>query len=894
MKGSMLRVLGVTIVLALLLSVSSAARAQLVLSLTSAGAGSVSIPAGYDWTNVTVQCWGGGGGGGDWDGCGGGGGAYSGKTYATPLVAGAYSCYVGAGGGGGNSPNLIGSAGGNTIWNYGGVEDIIAGGGGGGGTYASGGGIGGLGGTVGAGTGYSGGAGGIGGSAGYGGGGGGAGGPSGPGGQGGNGIALSSNGSGGAGSSPGGNGGNGDGYVGFYGAFPGGGGGGAGSIGSYYQGGQGGNGEIVVNYTPVYCGQVTWSASGGSWGTLTSNFGTNWGGAGYGSPGLDPSFPDSATLGSSVPSGTATVTLDGASPSLAALTFSNSAASYTIASGSGGTLHLNGGTVAAALTDSAGSHTISAPVALDTSASVTVTNPGDTLLISGPVSGNGGLTTNGAGRLVVSGAVSINGGVTTSGAGTVLIAGPVSGSGGLTTSGPGMVVLTASNSYTGGTTISAGTLALGNGGTTGSVVGNITNNATLLLNFAGNQPLDNSVSGSGNVVVGGPGTVTLQVPLSATQTVLNQGQLIVASGAAVNGDLVIGSSGHCTNNGDMSNIGNFTNAGIFAGNAQVSGSFSNAPTGTVRIAPGQSLYLQGACSQNNAGLIQLIGTATAQAEFESAGPLTNATGGAALITAQNAILNFDNGLTNQGAVAFSYGISNVSGNITNTPGSNITVTGGASVTFYGDVAQNGTLVVSKAGNIESSAVFLGAFSGSGGFTGGGDVFLDGDLRPSDPVEVTFGGNAYLEGSTHTVMQLAGPVAGSQYDQIKVTGQLVLAGDLDVVLLDGYLPQPGQSFQLFDGELSGAFSEVSLPALSSGLQWNTSNLSTNGTISVTPEPSTLALLAAGAIGLIGYGLRRRRVTRTVKPAAIDQVEPRDDGPAILSMPSRWAEPARRAA
>lgn len=154
-----------------------------------------------------------------------------------------------------------------------------------------------------------------------------------------------------------------------------------------------------------------------------------------------------------------------------------------------------------------------------------MTNPGDTLLISGPVSGNGGLTTNGAGRLVVSGAVSINGGVTTSGAGTVLIAGPVSGSGGLTTSGPGMVVLTASNSYTGGTTISAGTLALGNGGTTGSVVGNITNNATLLLNFAGNQPLDNSVSGSGNVVVGGPGTVTLQVPLSATQTVLNQGSL---------------------------------------------------------------------------------------------------------------------------------------------------------------------------------------------------------------------------------------------------------------------------------------------------------------------------------------------------------------------------------
>ena len=181
---------------------------------------------------------------------------------------------------------------------------------------------------------------------------------------------------------------------GYNGSFPGGGGGG-GDATPAAPAARARNGEIIVTYTPVYSGNVSWSASGGgSWGTLTSNFGTNWGGAGYGSPGLNPSFPDTATLGSSVASGTATVTLDGASPSLAALTFSNSAASYTIAAGSGGTLHLNGGTAAAALTDSAGSHAISAPVALDTSAIVAVTNPGDTLTISGPIGGSGGLTTS--------------------------------------------------------------------------------------------------------------------------------------------------------------------------------------------------------------------------------------------------------------------------------------------------------------------------------------------------------------------------------------------------------------------------------------------------------------------------------------------------------------------
>ena len=312
----------------------------------------------------------------------------------------------------------------------------------------------------------------------------------------------------------------------------------------------------------------------------------------------------------------------------------------------------------------------------------------------------------------------------------------------------------------------------------------------------------------------------------------------------------------------------------------------------MRIAAGQSLYIQNIGPQSNAGLIQVIGTGASQAQFESAGPFTNAGGGSGLLAAQNAMLEFDGGLTNQAALAFSYGVNNVFGTVTNSPSGNITVAGGAGVTFYGDVAQNGTLVVSTVGSTHSSAVFLGAFSGSGGFTGGGDVFIEGNLRPSDPVEVTFGGNAYLGNSTDTVMQLAGPVAGSQYDQINVTGQLVLAGDLDVVLLNGFQPQAGESFQLFDGQLSGTFDQVTLPALSNGLSWNTSNLDATGTISVTPEPSSLVLLAASGVGLLGYGLRRRRGGRkTAGP------EPQDDAPAILSFRSHVSKQpvlARRAA
>ncbi|WP_310631341.1 autotransporter-associated beta strand repeat-containing protein [Paraburkholderia sp.] len=59
-------------------------------------------------------------------------------------------------------------------------------------------------------------------------------------------------------------------------------------------------------------------------------------------------------------------------------------------------------------------------------------------------------------------------------AGTLTLNGTISGSGSVSQIGTGTTVLAADNTYTGGTTIANGTLQLGNGGTSGSVVGNIT------------------------------------------------------------------------------------------------------------------------------------------------------------------------------------------------------------------------------------------------------------------------------------------------------------------------------------------------------------------------------------------------------------------------------------
>jgi len=85
----------------------------------------------------------------------------------------------------------------------------------------------------------------------------------------------------------------------------------------------------------------------------------------------------------------------------------------------------------------------------------------------------------------------------------------LSGSGTLTKSGAGTAVLAGDNNFSGGTTISGGTLQLGNGGATGTLAGNVTNNATLAFNRSGSLNFASSViSGSGALTIGG-GTITL-------------------------------------------------------------------------------------------------------------------------------------------------------------------------------------------------------------------------------------------------------------------------------------------------------------------------------------------------------------------------------------------------
>jgi len=112
-------------------------------------------------------------------------------------------------------------------------------------------------------------------------------------------------------------------------------------------------------------------------------------------------------------------------------------------------------------------------------------------------------------------------------------------------------------------------------------------------------------------------------------------------------------------------------------------------------------------------------------------------------------------------------------------------------------------------------------------------------------------------STSTlILDVSGDVPGSGYDQLNISGMATLNGTLELDLLNGFTPSAGESFHILSGSTTGSFAHEVLPSLPNGLTWDTSSLEATGTISVVPEPDTLALLAAGAIAMVGFGLRRK--------------------------------------
>lgn len=136
----------------------------------------------------------------------------------------------------------------------------------------------------------------------------------------------------------------------------------------------------------------------------------------------------------------------------------------------------------------------------------------------------------------------------------------------------------------------------------------------------------------------------------------------------------------------------------------------------------------------------------------------------------------------------------------------------------------------SSGRLKDVAVFQGSLHQQGGVletgnTGGGVTRISGDYA------MTAGASIEVE------LFGAGGVAGADFDQLVVNRDTAFDGTLTVLLAEDFNPEADAVFQIFqlDGQSEGAFDLINLPALASGLAWDTSLLYSAGEISVSLVP-----------------------------------------------------------
>ncbi|MEI7861688.1 MAG: autotransporter-associated beta strand repeat-containing protein, partial [Planctomycetota bacterium] len=324
--------------------------------------------------------------------------------------------------------------------------------------------------------------------------------------------------------------------------------------------------------------------------------------------------------------------------------------------------------------------------------------------------------------VTTSGVLDVTLGGTAGGVRNLAISGVVSGSAGLslssTSSSAGLLTLSGNNTYSGVTTVGSGTLQVGAGGTTGSIAGDIVDNATLVFNRSDALTSAGSISGSGSVLKLGAGV------LSLTGTNTYSGLTTVSAGTLSFG--AGGTTGSITGNivDNSTLVFNRSNALTYAGSISGSGAVVKQGSGVLTLT-GSSSY---------SGLTTVAGGAlniqnSAALGSSAAGAVVNA--GAALelqgglsVAAESLLLS-GSGVSNGGALRNISGTNTYSGAVTLAANSRINSDAGRLVLNSGTIAGAGYgLTVGGAGD---TAISSSINTGAGGLTkdGSGRLTLTG-------------------------------------------------------------------------------------------------------------------------------------------------------------------------
>jgi autotransporter-associated beta strand protein len=461
------------------------------------------------------------------------------------------------------------------------------------------------------------------------------------------------------------------------------------------------------------------------------------------------------------------------------------------------------------------------------------------------------------GILTVSGPVT-NGGfnLTFDGAGSNVVSGLISGAGGLIKNGAGVAVLSGANSYTGITTVNSGLVLDGIGSTTAGAFGTFNAAATAIIIFSG-ATVDINGKASGNdffygVTIAGSGTsgqgALINNGASGTSGNRQAPNITLSANVTIggSGDIYMVNGGHAA---DTLNLAGFTLTKTGA-NKFILDNTTVTGGGSINIVQGSlSTYTAGSTASGTAFVLANTAGVTLDASVNSLsiGSLTGGgtTGGNVTLGAKTLTVGGDN--TSPPAYA---GVLSGTGGALIKTGTGTQILSGIN-TYTGTTTVNGgTLLVNGWIGTNSLTVQTNAaLGGIGVVRGAATVQNGGTLTPGNSGIGTLTISNTLALSGNAVMKISKNGGVSTNDLASVSGALVLGGSLVVTNIGTNPFTAGDSFKLFKAaSWSGGFTNFSLPPLASGLIWATNTVAGNGTISVSNLTFTLAY-TAGTNGTI---------------------------------------------
>jgi autotransporter-associated beta strand protein len=571
--------------------------------------------------------------------------------------------------------------------------------------------------------------------------------------------------------------------------------------------------------------------------------------------------------------------------------------------------------------DSAATKTVNLAAALQPTAVTVDTAATYTFQGAGSLAGTAPLTKQGTGTLVlatdntISGAVTVTAGTLqvgtggtagSTGTGAISVAagatlaynrsdtstfrGAISGGGAIVKSGAGSFVLDSSNSpFTGTLTINGGTFRVSD-----SLSATTNFNATSIVVNSGGKFEFFGPTGNANLPETAAGGTVVTVNAGAVAE-FTEGELLgglVLAGGTINTSLGLGitngdgtvqpvtrtilQSGTINNivggAGDINNVGNIRKT--TANTVTVTG-VTVSTTGALGIEQGvlsTDAAISGATgtltfgTAATAGTLQYRGASTALTK-----PVAFAAGGGTVeVTQAGTTVTFAGVLSGAGTLTKAgSGVVSIT--------ANSTYAGGTTVSAGTLLVNNPTVATASGTGSGLVTVAAGAVLGGSGSIAGA-VSITGTLAPgnSPGVLTVAGATTFNPGSLFAVevgkliLDAAAPVAGTDYDQLALTGTgttLALAPGARLSIAESGHLQNGQTFRVVDnttsGTLSGVFSNLGGTTLADGAtvfgdQGGRYTISYDDgdvvltAVNVVPEPAAAGLLAAG-----GLLLRRRR-------------------------------------